>query len=232
MKLSDNTIEILKNFATINMGILIRPGSKLRTCSSTKVILAEAEIDEVFEKEIGVYDLNKFLSLLNMKKGNHEVDIEDKAFAFAGFGSGKIRMRFTEPSLLVVPGNGTITDDIKVKFDINQDTLNWINNVASILRCPNIVIECDDTKSGDIILKAIDVTGAVTDDAFIKLDGKSAHLFKAVFKVENIKFIPGDYEIGIQIGALKATNKNKKLKYWLAMETKSSSFNGKPLAGK
>ena len=42
MKLSSKTIELLKNFSSINQSILFKEGSKLRTISVMKNILAEA----------------------------------------------------------------------------------------------------------------------------------------------------------------------------------------------
>ena len=51
MKLSDNALAILKNFAGINNSILVKQGNKLRTISVAKNILAEAEIKEEFLAE-------------------------------------------------------------------------------------------------------------------------------------------------------------------------------------
>ena len=228
MKLSDNTVEILKNLASINMSLLINPGNTLRSCSTNKTILVEATIDESFDKTIGVYDLNKFLALLSMKKGDPDVEIEDKAFAFKGLNNGKIRMRFTEPKILIAPGPNNPNADFNVNFTITQEILNWMGNVASILKCPNISIKSD---GGAITLWATDATGAITDDASVTLEGTSEKPFTAVFLVENfMKMIPGTYNIELAGGSLiKATHKDKKISYWIATEEKWSSYDGKSM---
>ena len=69
MKLSDNTLTILKNFAGINNSILVKKGNKLRTISVAKNILAEAEITpEEFPRDFAIYDLNQFLNFLSLDK--------------------------------------------------------------------------------------------------------------------------------------------------------------------
>ena len=66
MKLSDKTIKLLKNFSSINQSILFKEGSKLRTISVMKNILAEATVDEEFPKDFGIYDLVQFLNGLDL----------------------------------------------------------------------------------------------------------------------------------------------------------------------
>lgn len=221
MKLSENTVEILKNFASINMNLLLNPGNTLRTCSTTKNFFAEAVIDEKFDKQIGIYDLNKFLALLSMKSGDPDVEVEDKSFAFKGLNKGKIRMRFSEPSILIAPSDKLPDVEYEVQFTINHDTLKWINNVASILKAPHILIESDG--DGDITMSAGDATGAMTDDAKITLEGESKHQFVAVFDLTNLNFIPGTYGVELSsMGLIKVKNKNRKLTYWVAMSAEDN----------
>ena len=66
MKLSDNTLNVLKNFAGINNSILVKEGNKLRTISVAKNILAEANITEEFPRDVAIYDLNQFLNGLGL----------------------------------------------------------------------------------------------------------------------------------------------------------------------
>lgn len=63
MQVSNETIEVLKNFAGINPNIVISPGQKLKTISEAKNIMAEADITEDFPLEFGIYDLHEFLSV-------------------------------------------------------------------------------------------------------------------------------------------------------------------------
>ena len=230
MKISDYTIEVLKNFATINMGLLIKPGNKLRTTNANKNILAEAKIEEIFEREIGVYDLHKLLALLSMNKGPKEMSVEGESFVFGGVNGGKIRMRFTEPNILVFPLDKNPEPDYIAKFTITQETLNWINNAASILKCPNLVFKSEE---GKITLWAMDVgddrasSGAITDDAAIDVQGESKEDFVAVFNINNMVMIPGSYEVELSQGLIKATHLSKPMTYWIAMEKKKSTFGKK-----
>jgi len=230
MKISDYTIEVLKNFSTINMGLLIKQGNKLRTRNTNTSILAEAIIEETFDRQIGVYDLNKFLALLSMKKGGSEISIEDNSFVFHGISNGKIRMRFTEPNILVYPDDNNPEPNYIAKFEITQEVLTWINNAASILKCPNLVFKCD---GESITMWAMDVgddrasSGAITDDASVNLGGKCNEPFAAVFNISNMVMIPGGYDVELAQGFIKCTHKTKKMTYWIAMEKKKSIFGTK-----
>jgi hypothetical protein len=226
MKLSENFVEVLKNFASINSGLVVKPGQVLRTISSNKTILAEAHVDEVFESEFGIYDLNTTLALLSLNsKSAPEVQITEDSLVYLGLnGRGRTKQRFTDVKLILSPPNKTINvGKFEVKFDLTEEIYDWIFNVSSILKCPNIVVQSD----GDTLsLNAIDVKGELVDSADVKLEGEfTVKSFKAVFKIDNIKVLPGAYTVEIaSAGVSKFTHKTKKLTYWISIEAASSSF--------
>jgi hypothetical protein len=225
MKLSENTVEVLKNFSTINQGLVVKAGKVLRTISANKAILAEAQIDEEFKQEFGIYDLNKTLGLLSMNKSAPEVVVEKEFLTFTGLaGAAKIRQRFTPSNLIFAPPNKNISvPGFDVTLNITQDIQNWIFSVASILKCPNIVIKSD---GGDITICAMDVKGEVVDDASVVVEGNSKIKFFAVLKIENLKLISGAYKVEISaVGVSKFTHQDKKLLYWIALEQTTSKFN-------
>jgi hypothetical protein len=224
MKLCDNTVEILKNFSSINQGLVVKPGKLLRTISANKAILAEANIDEEFQQEFGIYDLNKTLGLLSMNKADAEVVVEKEFLTFTGLaGMAKIRQRFTPINLIFAPPNKSINiSSFDVTLTITPEIHKWIFSVASILKCPNIVIQSD---GSDITISAQDVKGEIVDDASVKVDGTSAIKFVAVLKIENLKIIDGEYTVELSAaGVSKFTHKNKNLIYWIALEQSSSKF--------
>jgi hypothetical protein len=228
MKLSENFVEVLKNFSSINTGIVFKPGNTLRTISSNKAILAQAEVDETFESEFGVYDLNKLLALLSLNKGGTpEVEVGNEALVFIGLGGkGKIKQRFTDTKLIMSPPNKNINiANWDVKFQLTQEVFDWIFDVSSILKCPNIVVE---GKNGVITVNAMDVKGEIVDDANVVVPGDDSNTdkdFKAVFKIDNLKVLPGSYTVEIAAaGVSKFTHATKKLTYWVAIEAASSSF--------
>lgn len=226
MKLSENFVEVLKNFSSINSGLVVKPGKVLRTISSNKAILAESHNDEEFTQEFGIYDLNKMLGLLSMNKDAAEVSIEKDSLVFTGLnGKGKIRQRFTEPKLILAPPNKNINvPGYEVTVKLTVETFNWIFDVASILKCPNIVIKKDEG-SDEITIAAVDVKGEIVDSAEVTVEGTSDQPFQAVLKIENLKVIPGNYQVEIsKLGVSLFTHTTKKLRYWVAIEQASSTF--------
>jgi hypothetical protein len=226
MKLSENFVEVLKNFASINSGLVVKPGQVLRTISSNKTILAEAHVDEVFESEFGIYDLNKTLALLSLNKGNPEVAIEKESLVYLGLnGRGRTRQRFTDTKLILAPPSKNINvSKYDVEFELTEEIYEWIMNVSSILKCPNIIVQS--TEEGGLSLAAIDVKGEIVDDAEVALEGTfTVKSFKAVFKLDNIKIMPGAYKVELaSMGVAKFTNKTGKLTYWVSLEAGASSF--------
>jgi hypothetical protein len=223
MKISENTIKILKNFSTINQGIVVKPGNVLRTISINKAILAEAEVDETFETEFGIYDLNKSLSILSLTN-SRDVDFCDECLEFKGLdGKGRIRQRFTPSNLITAPPNKKMSiNDFEITLTIGVDVVNWIFGVANVLKCPNIVIKGEGT---DIQIVATDVKGVVVDDANVEVSGNADISFSAAIKLENLKIIPQEYTIDISSkGVCRFTNNDKSLTYWIAIEQNYSTF--------
>jgi len=226
MKLSDNTVKVLKNFSTINQGIVVKPGKVLRTISPNKSILAEASVGEKFPHEFGIYDLNKTLSLLSMSTEN-EVEVEKEFLEFTGLaGRGKIRQRFTASNLILSPPeNKKIPNPASdVSFKMTLDVLNWIFNVANVLKCPNFVFKGNDSSDGMQII-ATDVKGQVVDDASVNVDASFDEPFNVAIKVENLKVIPQAYDVILSSNGLSVfTSEDASLKYWIAIEMNNSSF--------
>lgn len=226
MKLSDNTMKVLKNFSSINQGLVVKAGSVIRTISANKAILAEAEVGETFPFEFGIYDLNKSLSLISLAN-DHEVEISKEYLEFKGLnGKGKIRQRFTPTNLILSPPDKKINiSSYEVSFNLSVDVVNWIFSVANVLKCPNIVIKGD--ADGEIQVAATDVKGVIVDDANVVVDGEADSEFSVAIKLENLKIIPQEYKVDISsAGVCKFTNKDGNLTYWIATEQSYSTFGG------
>lgn len=227
MKLSANTVEVLKNFATINPGLIFRPGHVLKTVASGKSIFAEAHIDEEFDREFGIYDLNKTLGLLSMNTVNKtapEITIEPTYLTVSGI--GQVRQRFTNKKMIF--GHDLIDKKLiepnDIKAHLSQESFVWITSAAAVLRCPHIVFR-NSADSTCIEVCALDAKGEIEDDARISILGQSTSPFQAVIKIESLKIIPGDYDIAIsKSGIVKFTNTKRKLTYWLPVEENSSKF--------
>lgn len=225
MKLSPNFVEILGNFSTINSGMVFKPGKIIRTMSQNKTILAQAEIEEEFQKEFGIYDLNRMLALISLNKTAPELEVENESLVFVGLnGKGRIRQRFTDVKLISAPADKNIAaQKWDVEFTLNHDVFKWIFNVSAILKCPHMVISGEPGEAMKI--NAIDIKGEIVDSAFVTLDTVADKRFKIVFKNEQIKVLPGKYEVKVaKVGISHFINCDRRLKYWIGIENSSSSF--------
>ena len=218
MKLSNNTTNILKNFSQINQSILIKQGNKLKTISVMKNILAEAEIEEDFEADFAIYDLNQFLSGLSL------YDSPDLEFGDSYLTIRDARRRakyfFADPSVIVSPPEKEISLPSKdVCFTVATQQLDKLLKAAAIYQVPDLSAV---GRNGKIELVVRDKKND-TSHEFSEEVGETDKDFSFNFKVENIKIIPGTYDVVISSKLLSEfTNKNTDLKYYIALEPDST----------
>ena len=225
MKLSKHTLNMLKNFSDINMSIEIKKGNVLRTVSVQKNILAQAELEDEFPKDFAIYELNRFLGAASL--------FNDPEFEFnaksANIGTPKhsVDYVYCDPSMIVTPPENNITfPDPEVKFTLTQDSLSQVMRASNVLGTPEIAIEGGPHPNDVIRLMALDVNNDSTDTFKVVLDEKSGDKFRFVFKTENMKMIPGNYDVEISSkGISHFTLQGQKLEYWIATES-TSSFGG------
>jgi hypothetical protein len=222
MKLSRHTLNMLKNFSDINMSIEIKEGNILRTVSVQKNILAQAELEDSFPQDFAIYELNRFLGAVSL--------FDDPEFTFNGkstnIGTTKNSLDYVycDPSMIVTPPEKNITfPDAEVKFTFSQDALSQIMKASNVLGTPEISVE---SNAGSIEIKALDVNNDSTDAYTITLDEKTDAKFRFVFKTENMKMLPGNYDVEISSKGISHWQmQGQKLQYWIANEA-SSTYNG------
>jgi len=225
MKLSKHTLNMLKNFGDINMSIEIKKGNVLRTVSVQKNILAQAELEDEFPKDFAIYELNRFLGAASL--------FNDPEFEFnaksANIGTPKhsVDYVYCDPSMIVTPPENNITfPDPEVKFTLTQDSLSQVMRASNVLGTPEIAIEGGPHPNDSIRIKALDVNNDSTDTFQVVLDEKSGHTFRFVFKTENMKMIPGNYDVEISSkGISHFSLQGTELQYWIATES-TSNFGG------
>ena len=225
MKLSKHTLNMLKNFSDINMSIEIKEGNILRTVSVQKNILAQAELEDEFPKDFAIYELNRFLGAASLFD-DPEFEFNAKS-AKIGTTRHSVDYVYCDPSMIVTPPENNITfPEPEVKFTLSQDALSQIMKASNVLGTPEIAIEGGPHPNDVIRLKALDVNNDSTDTFKVVLDEKSGHTFRFVFKTENMKMIPGNYDVEISSkGISHFTLQGAKLQYWIATES-TSSFGG------
>jgi hypothetical protein len=221
MKLSNETLSVLKNFASINPGIEFKSGKKLSTISATKTVLAKAGVKDEFPEDFCVYDLNQFLSVQSLYKDG-EIEFDDKNIIFKS-GRKKLNYRKTVKTMIVTPPDKDLTlPSVDASFVLSADDLSNILKAASLLQSPNLSISSD---GGKIYVTACDAkdNSAHTDSTEVA-DGNGKK-FKAVFLTENFKMVAGSYEVQLSSKGLSYFKNTKEdMQYWIAIEAKDSDL--------
>ena len=219
MKLSDNALAILKNFAGINNSILVKKGNKLRTISVAKNILAEAEIKEEFPRDFAIYDLNQFLNGLSLHQ-DPDLDFQQDSYLSIKEGKRRVKYFFADPAVIVAPPEKEIqlpTQD--VCFQMDSVTLEKLVKAAAVYQLPDLSAIGE---AGVIKLVVRDKKNDTSNEYAIVV-GETDQEFSFNFKVENIKIIPGAYDVVVSSKLLSQfTNKQHNLTYYIALEPDSS----------
>jgi hypothetical protein len=219
MKLSDNTLSLLKNFSTINQSILFKQGSKLRTISVMKNILAEATVSEELPKDFGIYDLNQFLNGLGLHQ-SPELDFENDGHVVIKEGKMRSKYFFADPQVIITPPDKEITLPTEdVRFELSTQQLDKLLKAAGIYQLPDLAVIGE---AGVVKLLVRDKKNDTSND-FSVVVGETDKEFTFNFKIENIKILPGTYEVVVSQKLLsKFTNKDCDLKYYIALEPDST----------
>ena len=219
MKLSDKTLSLLKNFSGINQSILFKEGDKLRTISVMKNILAEATITETFPKDFGIYDLNQFLNGVNLHQ-TPELDFENDKYVMIREGKSRSKYFFADPSVIVIPPDKEIVlPSEDVCFVLNTQQLDKLLKAAAIYQLPDLSAVGE---AGVVKLVVRDKKNDTSNDFSIVV-GETDSIFTFNFKVENIKILPGSYDVVISQKLLSQfTSTDRDLRYYVAMEPDST----------
>ena len=219
MKLSEKTLAILKNFSSINQSILIKKGNKLRSISVMKNILSEAEVEETFEKDFAIYDLNQFLNGLGLHQ-DPDLDFENNSHVIIREGKRRVKYFFADPEVIVSPPEKKITlPSEDVCFQLEHSQLDKLIKAAAVYHLPDLSVVGE---AGVIRLVVRDKKNGTSNEYSIVV-GETDKEFTFNFKVENIKIIPGSYDVVVSEKLLsKFTNERYNLSYWITLEPDST----------
>ena len=219
MKLSDNTLSVLKNFSSINQSILFKHGSRLRTISVMKNILAEVTITEEVPKDFGIYDLNQFLNGMGLHQ-SPELDFSNDGYVVIREGKMRTKYFFADPQVIVTPPEKPLTlPSEDVTFELSTDQLDKLLKAAAIYQLTDLAVV-----GGDGVVKIVvrDKKNDTSNDFSIVV-GETDATFSFNFKVENIKILPGTYDVVVSQKLLsRFTSKNHDLTYYIALEPDST----------
>ena len=217
MKLSNGTINVLKNFSTINQNLVIKEGSDISTMSAMKNIVAKAKVEEAFTKEFAIYDLNEFLSALSLFE-KPDLDFQDDYVVITEEGSAKsLKYWYSDPSVVTTPTRDITMPSKELQFDFSSDSLAEITKAASVIGAPDMVLE-----KGK--LRVTDKKNTTANDYATELDVPDSDVdYKFWFKVENLKLLPGSYNVEVSSKNIsRFSNSNVDIEYFIALEPESS----------
>ena len=219
MKLSEKTLTVLKNFAGINNSILVKEGTQLRTMSVAKNILAEAEIEEDFPRQFGVYDLNQFLNGLSLHQ-DPDLDFAEESYLNIREGKRRVKYFYADPQVIISPPDKQITLPTEdVHFQLESTSLDKLLKAAAVYQLPDL-----SALGGDGVVKLVvrDKKNDTSNEYSIVV-GETDKTFSFNFKVENIKIIPGAYDVVVSSKLLsRFNNSNLNLTYYIALEPDST----------
>lgn len=218
MKMNERTLTVLKNFASINSGVVLRPGLIQKTVSPESTILVEAHLEDDFAETFGIYDLNQFLGNITTLN-NPELDFTSQSVIMK---DSELELNFysASPNLIVSPPEGKelVMKDPDVSFNLTYATLQKLLRLASMNDLSNLSVL---GKNGGIYLQAHEAKNDTSNFASSKISDYDGADFAVMFKTENLKLIPDDYKVEIKIGGFTCwTNKTNTLKYFIALEKK------------
>jgi len=217
MKLSNETISVLKNFSTINQNLVIKGGNKIATMSAMKNIVAKAEVIEEFPQQFAIYDLNEFLSAISLFS-KPELEFENDFVMITEEGTSKsLKYWYSDPSVVTTPTKDITMPECEVKFNLPSDTLSTVQKAAAVIGAPDMALE-----SGS--LKVTDKKNDTANNYALDLDVDSqSESYKFWFKVENLKLMQGSYDVQVSSKNISHfKNSAGNVEYFIALEPEST----------
>lgn len=221
IKLSKETMDILKNYSSINSNIFINSGNTISTISPIKNILSEVEVSETFDVGFGIWDLPKFLGTISIFN-DPELEFHDK-YVLISNGNSTIKYYYSDPKLLTVPTKKINMPKIDLSFSITETQIQQLKKAASILGVSDLTIE--NNEEDELIIKVHDKKDKGSNSYIMNLQTNQEFVgnFSLNFMIENLKLIPDNYDVDISsniVSRFRSTNRN--LTYWIALEMDST----------
>lgn len=219
MKISKSTLDLLKNFSTINTAILVKPGKEICTVNNAKTVVAFANVPEDFPVQFGIYDLNNFISTVNLFE-DPDISFDTNHMTITG-GASKCSYGYAEESVIATPKKRLSFPSVDVEFDLTRDVFDRIMKASSTLSLPILSVTKD--AKNNIVIRAIDPKNP-NANVFSVVVGTDLSDKKYVFNIQTelLKMVRGDYKVSISQKCLlkfEATD----IEYYVAAE-KSSEY--------
>ena len=223
MKLSTNTVQVLKNFASINQNLVIKEGNEIKTMSAMKNIVARSGVEENFPKEVAIYDLNEFLAALSLFSSPIlEFDDQYVTIKEESNPSNSLKYFYSDPSVVQSPSKTITMPSEDVTFELSSGDLSKMKKASAVIGAPDMVLE-NTNEPFKSILNAIDKKNDTANNYSLDISTNGDGQFKFYFKVENLKLMDGSYDVSVSSRNISNfKSKNSDVEYWIALEPEST----------
>lgn len=216
MKLSKDTLALFKNFAGINSNLLLKAGNQLATISAQKNVMSDATVAETFP-DFGIYDLNEFLGAMSLFE-DPELEFADK-YVTISEGGNSIKYFAADASVLTAPQKAITFPDSDIDFTMTASMLNMIHKTASVLRAADVSVIGDGSSMSISVGDKKNATG----NSYSANVGTTDKTFRVNLKVENLKMLPGDYQVSVSSKKIsRFQSASSDLVYYVAVEADST----------
>ena len=223
VSISNDTLSVLRNFSSINPNVVLKPGQEVKTISEAKNILAVADIAEDFPTEMGIYDLNEFLSVVNLVN-DPKLNFGDNHVDIVG-GNTKVKYFFSDSSILTTPQKDITMPSCEVEVSFTHDTLSQIRKAASALGHSEMSITATDEGVNIKVFDSKDSSANIYNIQLANDAGYTEGQFEFVININNLKLLDGDYEVKISSKLISEwKNTTQAVRYYIALE-KNSNYN-------
>ena len=224
MELNENVLQVLRNFATINQNILIKAGNEIRTISEARNVLAKATVDVEFPSQFAIYDLNQFISVLSLVDKPNLEFTENNVVIKDGSGLSSVKYFFSSPDTITTSEKDITMPEAEVKFTLDEKTASKLRSASSALGYRDLIIT---GANNSINLSVSENDNSTANSYSADVSGSyQSDNFKFILNIENLKIIPGDYDVSISSKFISNfKHKEKDVQYWIALE-KTSSYGG------
>jgi hypothetical protein len=227
MKLSTETLAVLRNFATINPNMVIQPGNVIKTIAESKTILASSKVDETFPSTVGIYDLNQFLTV-HSALSDPELTFDDSGefITLKGADDQSYTYYLSDQSILTSPTKDLNMPETEIEFTLTEEQMVAIRRASSAISATDVVI-IGEEGSADVSIEVTDVKVSTANKFRMKLGTvtkRPDQSFNLIFNINNFKFLPGSFEVSVSSKLISEfVNTDTDTTYWVALE-KNSTF--------
>lgn len=225
MELTENTLNVLRNFSSINSNFVVRSGNNIKTMTEARNVVSSATLNQEFPTDFGIYDLNEFLGVLSLVDKPTLAFKEEFVTVSDSTGRSKIKYFFSDPDILTAPTSDVRMPATDVSFTLDADTLTRLKRASAALGHTSLSVEPDE---GSLKLSVFDDNNSTSNTYSTIVPGEypADVEFKFIFNISNLKVISGDYNVGISSKLVSHFGHSvEDINYWIALE-KTSEWKG------